>query len=239
MPDNRRHRGKHPRDDNLFAPLHLPTLRRAVAELSWLLSRGYSARSALKLVGDRHALQLRQRTAVARCACSDEQRQLRRQRQLPTAALADEVLAVDGLNVLIIVESALSGGLLLRGRDGCFRDLASIHGTYRAVQETPSAAVLLGEVLCELGCREVRWYLDRPVSNSGRLKTLLGETAAAAGWPWRIELCYNPDRLLAGGSAPVASSDGWIIERCERWVDLVGEVLARRVPERWALDLGG
>ena len=59
MPDTRQHRGAHPEDGRLFAPEMLPRLRAAVSELSWLLSRGYPARAALKLVGDRHRLKRR------------------------------------------------------------------------------------------------------------------------------------------------------------------------------------
>ena len=51
--------------------LGLPALRQAVADLSWLLERGYAEKSSLKLVGDRYDLLARQRTAVGRCACSD------------------------------------------------------------------------------------------------------------------------------------------------------------------------
>src|SRR5688500_10446127 len=53
MPDHRSHRGPHPEDAGLFAPAVHPTLRSAVADLSWLLTRGYADPSALKLVGDR------------------------------------------------------------------------------------------------------------------------------------------------------------------------------------------
>ena len=42
-------------------------------------------------------------------------------------------------NVLITLESALGGGVLLRCRDGCLRDMASLHGTYRIVDETDPA----------------------------------------------------------------------------------------------------
>ena len=50
-PDRRRHRGAHPEDARLFEPSRLEGLRVAVSELSWLLSRGYQTKSALKLVG--------------------------------------------------------------------------------------------------------------------------------------------------------------------------------------------
>src|ERR671939_1175079 len=70
-PDRRQHRGAHPADQVMFTPERMPTLRTATAELSWLLSRAYAVRAALKLVGDRHGLTERQRLAVARAACSD------------------------------------------------------------------------------------------------------------------------------------------------------------------------
>jgi hypothetical protein len=52
MPDRRTHRGPHPEDERLFAADGLPILRQAVADLCWLLSRGYAPESSLKLVGD-------------------------------------------------------------------------------------------------------------------------------------------------------------------------------------------
>ena len=61
MPDTRNHRGPDPRDDDAFGPHAWPALRQAVAELSWLLERGYASTSALKLVGDRWSLTERQR----------------------------------------------------------------------------------------------------------------------------------------------------------------------------------
>ena len=98
MPDQRAHRGAHPEDDGLFAPAVLPALREAVLELSWLLSRGYSEASALKLVGDRLALRARQRMAVLRCACTDAQRALRVARALSLDAIADREIDVDWLD---------------------------------------------------------------------------------------------------------------------------------------------
>src|SRR5438105_3109058 len=71
VPDTRRHRGAHPDDARLFAEAAWPALRAAVADLSWLLGKAYAQPSALKLVGDRYRLDVRQRAAVARAACAD------------------------------------------------------------------------------------------------------------------------------------------------------------------------
>ena len=71
MPDTRKHRGPGPQDPAWFGPDARPDLAAAVADLSWLLSRGYAEPSSLKLVGDRYRLVERQRVAVLRSACSD------------------------------------------------------------------------------------------------------------------------------------------------------------------------
>jgi hypothetical protein len=100
MPDRRTHRGPDPEDASLFAPRELERLRRAAGDLVWLLNRGYAARSALKLVGDRHGLRARQRLAVLRSSCSDEARERRRLHEVDVARLADAAVAIDGFNLL-------------------------------------------------------------------------------------------------------------------------------------------
>lgn len=238
MGDARKHRGRHPSDDELFGAETIERLRRGVEELSFLLGKGYNATSALKLVGDHYQLAARQRTALSRCACSDEQRRARRARRAKPMALAGEQLAIDAFNVLIGLESALAGGLVLRARDGAHRDLASIHGTYRKVEETRPAVVLVGTLLSSWKAAGAIWYLDRPVSNSGRLRALIDEVARSRQWAWEVRLEPNPDPLLAVDEGIVCSGDSWILDRCARSFDLVGEALAHIAPAPWLVDLG-
>ncbi len=226
-------------DRALFGPAQLPALTTAVCELSWLQSRGYSDRSSLKLVGDRHDLVSRQRTAVQRCSCPDAAVDDRRGRRLPVGALRGRRLAVDGFNAIILVETALAGAVVLVGRDGCCRDLASVHGSYRQARQTDRALELLGQTLTTLAPDRVDWCLDRPVSNSGRLGALMEQMAHQQGWPWSVELRNNPDRVLAeDGDAVVISSDAWVLDNCAAWSDLVGHTLRLQVPDAWLLDLG-
>lgn len=232
-------RGPAQDDAELFADTALPRLRTAVAELAWLLNRGYARTSALKLVGDRHELRARQRTAVLRCVCTDAQVELRRAHQLPLAAVARQALALDGFNVLISVESALAGGVLLRGRDGVIRDMASVHGSYRRSEQTLVASEAIGEQLAALAPASVTWLLDRPVSNSGRLKVALAELAEQRGWDWNIELDHNPDRRLTEHEGVVATGDAWILDNSARFIDLAGAVISARCPGAWILDLDG
>ena len=155
MPDKRQHRGCDPQDPRLFADGHLESLRKAVGDLSWLLTRGYAEKSALKLVGDRYALAARQRLAVRRCTCNDEELRWRAETRTTLDDAASRRLAIDGYNLLITVEGALAGAPILVGRDGCLRDLAGIHGTYRRVAETQPALELIFRHVVAAGVRHV------------------------------------------------------------------------------------
>ena len=237
MPDKRLHRGQHPADEKFFRETLIPGIRRAVADYSLLLSKGYAEKSSLKLVGDRFTLTERQRLAVMRSACSDEQQSGRKSRQLDINAVAGQMIAIDGYNVLITIEAAMSGGLIFRGRDGCCRDLASIHGTYRRVSETQPAIELIGGFLQQIGINQALWLLDSPVSNSGRLKTLIREIAEKNGWGWEIELVISPDAVLIKGEKIVASSDSVVLDKCGKWVDLAGEIIKKQIPAAKIIDL--
>jgi len=237
VPDTRRHRGPHPQDRQLFAEAEVSRLRAATGDLSWLLGKGYAPTSAIKLVGDRYTLNARQRQAIARCACGDDQVAARRERRLEAAGLAGRDLWIDGYNVLTSLEAALSGGVILHARDGCYRDMASMHGSYRKVHETTPAIQMLGELLADWGVANCRWLLDEPVSNSGRLKTMLRELAEQRGWSWEVELVPDPDVILAKTDQLVASADSQILDRARRWFNLAREAIDSRVPDAWILDL--
>jgi len=237
MPDKRTHRGPHPADEKLFDATAISGLRSAVSDLSLLLTKGYAQKSALKLVCDRFSLAERQRLAVMRSACSDQQLASRSERLVPAENLAGKPLAVDGYNVLITVEAAMSGGWIFKGRDGCYRDLASIHGTYRKVAETIPAVRLIGDFLRDIGAGEVLWLLDRPVSNSGRLKTLIGELAQKNGWNWQVELLLSPDAGLKKTDLLVATSDSVVLDGCRRWVNLAAKIVKQKLPTARTVDL--
>ena len=239
MPDKRTHRGPHPEDAKLFAPEAIGDLRLAIADYAMLLTKGYAQKSSLKLVGDKFSLTQRQRLALMRSACSDDQVASRTRRCIAVDALAGQRIAIDGYNVLITIEAAMSGGVIFKGRDGCYRDLASIHGTYRKVNETIPAVEMIGRFLKETGAADALWLLDKPVSNSGRLKTLIGQLAGKNDWPWEIELTFSPDAELAKTDLLVATSDSIVLNACKKWLNLAAEIISRKLDSAWVIDLSG
>ena len=176
--------------------------------------------------------------AVSRCACSAEAMKRRREVELVPEAVRGQELWLDGYNVLTVLESALAGGVVLLGRDGCCRDIAGIHRRYRKVNETVPGLQLVGETVAAWGVTCCRWWLDKPVSNSGRLKTLILEQAAAAGWDMAVELDFNPDGVLSRSPHVIATADGVVLDRCRQWVNLTRRIIAERVPNAWVLELG-
>jgi len=237
MPDKRTHRGPHPADAKLFAPAAVANLAAALADFSLLLTKGYAEKSTLKLVGDKFSLTQRQRLAIMRSACSDQQLVSRQQRCVLIKNLAAQPVTIDGYNVLITVEAAMSGAVVFKGRDGCFRDLASVHGTYRKVTETIPAVQLIGGFLKEINVIRVLWLLDSPVSNSGRLKTLIAELARKSEWNWEIQLLASPDSELIKTTDVVVSSDSVVLNGCKRWVNLARAIIEEKLPNAHLVDL--
>ncbi len=215
----------------------VPALRSAVHDMSWLLSRGYAEDSTLAIVGNRYDLRQRQRMAVLRSACSDENLSSRGGRAVRPEDLSGAAIAIDGYNVLITVESALAGGVVILGRDGCARDLASIHGTYRRVEETLPAVEMVLRFLARLQPARMLWLFDRPVSNSGRLRGLVEDVAARAGQPMEVALSDLVDADLASFAGVVASSDSWVLDRARHWFGLAAMLVQSGCPDAWVIDL--
>jgi hypothetical protein len=61
--------------------------------------------------------------------------------------------------------------------------------------------------------------------------------AAEAGWNAQVELVFSPDGVLSRGKQIVATSDGIILERCQRWVNLTRIVIVEN-PTRASAQTG-
>lgn len=226
MADQRTHRGRHPEDSGLFAKEHHGVLREAAEHLSWLLTRGYAVNSSMKLVGDRFELKSRQRLAVQRSSVSDGDLLHRNEKMKLASQVAGETVWIDGFNLLTTIEAALSDGILLLGRDGCLRDMASMHGSYRKVEETVPALELLGQRFSTWGLSSVVWLLDQPVSNSGRLKKVIENVAEENSWDWTVQLDPNPDRTLIKRPEIIVSADSFILNECSQWLNVTAIVVS-------------
>lgn len=231
-----RHRGVHLNDKALFSGEQLRHLRAAVHEFCWLLGRGYARHSVIQLVGDHHQLTKRQRLAISRAACSNASRESRNAKCLPIESIKNQALVIDGFNLIITLETAMAGGLLLHCCDGCIRDIASVHGTYRQVSETRQAIELIGRALHSFAPANVLWLFDQPVSNSGQLAAMVQDIAQVHGWHWRAELVENPDQAILGSDRIAITSDSVILDGNIQWINLGDYLLTKYFPQAWLID---
>ncbi|PWD98594.1 DUF434 domain-containing protein [Marinilabilia rubra] len=237
-PDQRKHRGPDPNDAGLFAPDQIQLLRRAAYDYCLLLDKTYTPKATLKLVGDHFKLKERQRKALDRCCQPQSLINEMQQREIrEPALLKGQPLFIDGFNLLIILEGALGGAPVFKGRDGLIRDISGLHGSYRKISETPEAIALVASFVKEFSAGPVLWVFDKPVSNSGRLAQLVMQIGKENQVNWNTELCDQADSRIANSEHIVASSDSQILARCTRWFNLCGYIMENYIKKKWFIEL--
>lgn len=230
-------RGFVPSDRKEFNEESLVILRRAQEEILYLLERGYPVKSASTFVGNHYLLSERQRLAVVRATAMKSILEMRRNKRITEEALMGQSVFIDGLNVIITLEVALSGSTLLRCMDDTIRDLAGLRGTYRLIDKTDEAIRLIGDKLAQMNIKEAVFYLDAPVSNTGRLKAKILDLLSNSPYRVSVELVNNADVRLEK-SDHVITSDAIILNKCVSWINLVAEILDAKLPEVKYIDLG-
>ncbi|MCL1993267.1 MAG: DUF434 domain-containing protein [Spirochaetes bacterium] len=221
-------------DGRDFSPEQMPLLKKALAEIAWLLDRGYSIKSAVVFVANHYLFTERQRAALMRAAASGEDVKRRVEKEL--AGCEGKKVNIDGFNILITLEVALAGSTLISCMDGAVRDLAGLRGTYRLIDKTDAAILLLGKRLKEMGAAQAAFYLDAPVSNSGRLSARIRHLLCEYGFGLSVETVASPDALLKNLPC-VVSSDAIILNDCESWINMARIIIEEDIPGASFVDL--
>lgn len=219
---NNRNRGKNTGDDTLFSSQkQIDKLKLAVQDMRYLLSRNYAEKASSELVGNHYRLKARQIQAFRGASASENQIQIRKNKELQISDLKNKTIYLDGFNVLILLESLLSDAYIFEGVDGCFRDLSGVHGTYKRVNQTQKAIELVASFFEKCKLEKLVWIFDKPVSNSGRIKEMILDFAEENDLNWSLELEFNPDKFLVENTEIMVSSDAWILDFCKNWFNLV------------------
>ena len=220
-------RGYMPKDTTEFGSKAAIKLNAAAQELVFLMDRGYDTKSASTFVGNHHLLSERQRMALARITSPHTSLEERERKQLREAP---EALVLDGFNTIITLEVALSGSLLLKCMDGAVRDLAALRGTYRLIDETTQAILMIGRILEKGGIGKAVFYLDSPVSNSGRLKEQIGTLLGDYPFELQFEIIHNVDVTLEA-LENVITSDAIILDKCKSWYNLGSRIIEENIKD--------
>ena len=188
-------RGYVPTDEKEFKNQNLYKLYKASDDLLYLLNRGYKIKGASTFVGNHYLLSERQRLALVR-GISKYDDVIKRKAKEITNLSNIEVVHIDGFNTIITLEVALSNSLIIKSMDETIRDLAGLRGTYSVIDKTEVAIKLIGEFLLEHKIKKAIFYLDRPVSNSGRLKMKILEMFEGLELQIEVENIDNVDSIL-------------------------------------------
>lgn len=227
-------RGYVPTDEKEFKNQNLYKLYKASDDLLYLLNRGYKIKGASTFVGNHYLLSERQRLALVR-GISKYDDVIKRKAKEITNLSNIEVVHIDGFNTIITLEVALSNSLIIKSMDETIRDLAGLRGTYSVIDKTEVAIKLIGEFLLEHKIKKAIFYLDRPVSNSGRLKMKILEMFEGLELQIEVENIDNVDSVLKS-KENVVSSDTIILDNCISWVNLNRNIIEEKLSNENCID---
>ena len=220
-------RGYVPEDERNFSPEAVLKMRTASRHVLYLINEGYDLKSASAFVGNHFMLSERQRLAVVRSIVQDDRLAGRLSRLVHLNDLNGQDVWIDGFNTIITLEVMMSDSILFECMDGAVRDLAALRGTYRIIPETREAVEMMFDVLEKSGVRKANILLDEPVSNSGRLKSLIADIAENYSVIPDIQILRDVDKSLYE-KENVITSDSVILDHCRSWVNLVSECMKIR-----------
>ena len=229
-------RGFDKNDSRWFSNKELIRLKKAKEEIEYLINRDYKIEPVVIFVGDRYQFSTRQRDALKRAICTLEKLNIRNSKRLEINDISKGPIYIDGFNLIITLEVALSNGSLIKGSDGNIRDLAGLRGTYKIIDKTEIALKLIGQFLDNYNCKYARFYLDSPVSNSGNLKCKILECFKDFNVEVDVELVNNADVILEKLDR-IVSSDAAILDKCISYFNVFEEIIKTYVSDVNIIDL--
>lgn len=215
-------RGFVPSDIKDFSPKSIETLKRASDDVLAIIDRGYPIKSVSTFVGNHYQLSERQRLAIARAVSPTKDINIRLNKL--KSSCENGVVYIDGLNIIITLETMLSKTTLIKCMDGTIRDLCGLRGTYRLIDKTDTAINLIGKELSNLKISKAIFYLDSPVSNTGKLSQRIYELLSNFPFEVETQLVPNADVILEN-KENVITSDAIILNKCISWINLAYKIL--------------
>jgi hypothetical protein len=150
---------------------------------------------------------------------------MRRKKRTSIKEVRNKDLAIDGHNVLITIEAALSGRALVLADDGFIRDISGLSGSFTKSSVTETAIQLVLNVLKKWKPRKTLFLFDAPISMSGQLAEEVRDRLDQANLLGDAVAVKVPEKILIGFPGVIATSDTAIIDRSEKVLDLAGYII--------------
>jgi hypothetical protein len=225
------------RKSPLIRATNFEDLQKAAEDFRYLLNRGYPRKAALELAGNRYGLTFDERHLLHRGVFSDEDSGTRKKGIISPKGIRNKDLAIDGHNVLITIEAALSGRPLILADDGFIRDISGLSGSFKKTEATEKAIRLIVTFLKKWRPRHTLFLFDAPISKSGILAQELRTLLKKEGLPGDALAVKVPERILIGFQGAIATSDTAIIDRSKKVIDLAGNIIRTKIGSMSLLQL--
>jgi hypothetical protein len=206
----------------------------AARDYRMLLDKEYPVDASLKLVGDRYRLSHNGRMMLYRGILS------RSASQIDLAKLVRNpwegaTLGIDGYNILFTLTNYMHGHPMFIATDGFLRDVGGAHGRIADHRGFERMAGLTVDILATLNLDQITFFLDAPVSSSGRQAGFIREAFARRGINAEVRLENGVDHFLAYWEGElIATADSAIIARTKAHVfDLARYILERQFSARF------
>ncbi|NEU03701.1 DUF434 domain-containing protein [Clostridium senegalense] len=223
------------KDEEEFSKKSINKLYKAGEDLRYLLNRGYNIKGSSTFIGNHYLLSERQRLSIVRGISSDKSVENRKAKEIAINKLENQTVNIDGFNTVITLEVALSNSVILNCMDGTIRDLAGLRGTYKIIDKSELAIKLIGNILEKYKIKKAIFYLDSPVSNSGRLKLKILELLKDYNFQVEAKTINNVDTVLESSDC-VITSDAIILDKCNSWINLNKEIIKNNMLNTMYVD---
>ena len=227
-------RGYTVEDEKSFKGDGLLKIKKAGEDVKYLLNAGYKIKQATMFVANHYALTERERLVLARGIAADEDIKTRKNKLSDLENL--DTVYIDGFNAIIPMESLLSGSVLFKCQDGAIRDLANLRGSYKVIDKTEGAIRLILSRLDDLKVKKAIIHLDKPISNSGRLKTMILNISNDFNVEVEVNLLDAVDKSLYG-KENVISGDCIVMDNALSVVPLYSLILDTYEGDKWVVEL--
>ena len=188
----------------------------AVNDYLLLLDKKYPQKAILKLIGDRYALNGTERSMLYRGITTSKNAEKRAKKLISEKNIINQPIHIDGYNVLITIGSYLNGNLVFIGNDRYLRDASEIHGKIFRTELFERAVILILVYLEKLKVSEINFYLDQPVSFSGKLSQKINKIIKDYYLTGKAEVYNSPDYILKNiEEGFVATTDSTIIDKAK------------------------
>ena len=212
---------------NWPTPKELTLLKRAAAELRFLLTRGYDKNPAINFIGNHYQLNKLYRHLLFRAIFPRHICQLRRQKKVIVAGIEGKVLLIDGYNCFITLESAIKGKPVIRCDDGFVRDVSGVFRAFTPSHFTYNAWTLMQRVFTYHRPNKIIFFLDAPYSNSKRFCRQIREWMYSSDIIGDCILTKRSEKEFGHLAGIKVSGDSVIIDNSSQVFDLSGHIISR------------